>query len=101
MRSHELLLLLLRVYIAPAAEIVDKLCAQVSGFINLMFLGFLSPYDSYESQVSFESEGPKFLMEFHPHMCVLMLLIRNSAKVRHKYNPTRRLLVEICTRWCL
>ena len=99
MRSHELLLL--RVYLAPAAEIVDKLCAQVAGFINLMFLGFLSPYESYESQVSFESEGPKFLMEFHPHMCGLMFLIRSSAKVRHNYNPTRRLLVETCTRWCL
>ena len=80
MRSQKLLLLLLRVYIAPAAEIVDKLCAQVSGFINLMFLGFLSPYDSYESQVSFESEGPKVLMEFHPHMCVLMLLIRTLRR---------------------
>ena len=57
MRSHELLLL--RVYIAPAAEIVDKLCAQVAGFINLMFLGFLSPYDSYESpQVSYGIPSP-------------------------------------------
>ena len=53
------------------------------------------------SEVSFESEGPKFLMEFHPHMCVLMLLIRNSAKVRHNSNPTRRLLVQICPRCCL
>jgi len=45
-------------YIAPATEIIDKFWEQVAGVINFLFLGFLSPYDSYESQVPFESEGP-------------------------------------------
>ena len=75
-------------YIAPATEIIDKFWEQVAGVINFMFLGFLSPYDSYESQVSFESVRA---------LCFL----GNCAKVRHNSNPTRRLLVEICPKCCL
>ena len=55
-------------YIAPATEIIDKFWEQVAGVNNFMCLGFLSHYDSYESQVSFESEGPKLLMESHSHL---------------------------------
>ena len=56
------------IYIAPATEIIDKFWEQVAGVINFMSLGCLSPYDSYESQVSFESEGPKLLIESHSHL---------------------------------
>jgi len=36
-------------YIAPATEIIDKFWEQVAGVINFVILGFLLPYDSYES----------------------------------------------------
>ena len=40
-------------YVAPAAEIIDKFWKQVAGAMDLMFLGVLSTYDSYEPQFSF------------------------------------------------
>ena len=78
-------------YIAPATEIIDKFWEQVAGVINFVFLGFLSPYDSYESQVSFWVWGPhKLLMESHPpQMCFLMLLKKLcEGSPQFQSNPT-------------
>jgi hypothetical protein len=88
-------------YIAPATEIIDKFWEQVAGVINFVFLGFLSPYDSYESQVSFESEGPTSFLWNPTPICASLCFLGNCAKVRHNSNPTRRLLVEICPKCCL
>jgi|TARA_B110000914_G_C15295486_1_gene368595 hypothetical protein len=62
-------------YIAPATEIIDKFWEQVAGVINFMFLGFLSPYDSYESQVSFESVRALSFLWNPTHICFLMILM--------------------------
>ena len=88
-------------YIAPATEIIDMFWEQVAGVINFVFLGFLSPYDSYESQVSFESEGPTSFLWNPTPICASLCFLGNCAKVRHNSNPTRRLLVEICPKCCL
>ena len=76
-------------YIAPATEIIDKFWEQVAGVINFMFLGFLSPYDSYESQVSFESvRALSFLWNPIP-ICFLMLLRKLcEGSPQFQSNPT-------------
>ena len=79
-------------YIAAAPEIINKFWTQVAGAKT-----------SYVAAFSF---GMWFLwvwvwLESHPHMCILICILINSAKVRHNSNPTRNLLAEIWPRCCL
>ena len=76
-------------YIAPATEIIDKFWEQVAGVINFMCLGFLWPYDSYESQVSFESaRALSFLWNPTPTCFLVLLRKLCEGSPQFQCNPT-------------